>query len=75
MCGWRDMSLNAAVYSWERRQRGDTLPESGPSSDYTTGTAIGMVDMVLPNQSLLNTLLNYANNILFGLFQLFSLES
>ncbi|XP_074472870.1 apical endosomal glycoprotein [Sebastes fasciatus] len=42
MCGWTDQSLNAAVYSWERRQRGgDTLPDSGPSSDYTTGTATG----------------------------------
>lgn len=44
MCGWTDQSLNAAVYSWERRQRGgDTLPDSGPSSDYTTGTATGML--------------------------------
>ncbi|KAE8284847.1 Apical endosomal glycoprotein MAM domain-containing protein 4 Precursor [Larimichthys crocea] len=41
MCGWTDQSLNAAVYGWERNQRGDTLPDSGPSSDYTTGTAIG----------------------------------
>lgn len=45
MCGWKDTSLNAAVYSWERRQRGETLPESGPSSDYTIGTATGTVDM------------------------------
>lgn len=45
MCGWEDMSLNAAVYSWERRQRGETLPGSGPSSDYTIGTATGTVDM------------------------------
>nr|XP_046231633.1 apical endosomal glycoprotein [Scatophagus argus] len=41
MCGWTDQSLNGAGYSWERRQRGDTLPDSGPSSDYTTGTAMG----------------------------------
>lgn len=41
MCGWTDRSINAAVYSWERRQRGLTLPDSGPSSDYTTGTATG----------------------------------
>ncbi|XP_011615887.2 apical endosomal glycoprotein [Takifugu rubripes] len=41
MCGWQDTSLNAAVYSWERRQRGETLPDSGPSSDYTIGTATG----------------------------------
>ncbi|XP_074546806.1 apical endosomal glycoprotein [Halichoeres trimaculatus] len=40
MCGWTDQSTNEA-YSWERRQRGDTLPDSGPSSDYTTGTALG----------------------------------
>lgn len=45
MCGWEDKSLNAAVYSWERRQRGETLPVSGPSSDYTIGTATGTVDM------------------------------
>ncbi|XP_044029538.1 apical endosomal glycoprotein isoform X2 [Siniperca chuatsi] len=41
MCGWTDQSLNTAVYSWEKRQRGDTLHDSGPSSDYTTGTATG----------------------------------
>ncbi|XP_060917207.1 apical endosomal glycoprotein [Labrus mixtus] len=40
MCGWTDQSINEE-YSWERRQRGDTLPDSGPSSDYTTGTATG----------------------------------
>uniref|UniRef100_UPI003AAC9054 apical endosomal glycoprotein n=1 Tax=Centroberyx gerrardi TaxID=166262 RepID=UPI003AAC9054 len=40
MCGWSDQSLDP-VYTWERRQRGDTLPDSGPSSDYTTGTALG----------------------------------
>ncbi|XP_068609348.1 apical endosomal glycoprotein [Brachionichthys hirsutus] len=40
-CGWADQSINADVYSWERRQRGDTLPDSGPSSDFTTGTAVG----------------------------------
>ncbi|XP_051268409.1 apical endosomal glycoprotein [Dicentrarchus labrax] len=41
MCGWTDQSINAAEYNWEHRQRGDTLPDSGPSSDYTTGTATG----------------------------------
>ncbi|XP_069016310.1 apical endosomal glycoprotein [Embiotoca jacksoni] len=40
MCGWTDQSLNAA-YRWERLQRGVMLPDSGPSSDYTTGTATG----------------------------------
>ncbi|CAJ1070802.1 LOW QUALITY PROTEIN: apical endosomal glycoprotein-like [Xyrichtys novacula] len=40
MCGWTDQSINQA-YSWEHRQRGITLPDSGPSSDYTTGTASG----------------------------------
>ncbi|XP_061657393.1 apical endosomal glycoprotein [Syngnathoides biaculeatus] len=40
ICGWRDQSLNDA-YRWERRQRGDTLPDSGPSSDFTTGTSSG----------------------------------
>ncbi|XP_040915419.1 apical endosomal glycoprotein [Toxotes jaculatrix] len=39
-CGWTDQSFSA-VYSWERHQRGDTLLDSGPSSDYTTGTATG----------------------------------
>ncbi|KAK2818904.1 hypothetical protein Q5P01_024465 [Channa striata] len=39
-CGWTDQSFSPA-YSWERRQRGDKLPESGPSSDYTTGIATG----------------------------------
>ncbi|XP_068430298.1 apical endosomal glycoprotein [Clinocottus analis] len=42
MCGWTDQSLNATLYSWQRRQRGPgSLPHSGPSSDYSTGTAIG----------------------------------
>ncbi|XP_073334470.1 apical endosomal glycoprotein [Pagrus major] len=41
MCGWTDQSINAPVYGWVRFQRGDTLPDSGPSSDYTTGTATG----------------------------------
>lgn len=43
MCGWTDQSVNAAAYSWEKRQRGDSLPDSGPSSDYTLGTATGVV--------------------------------
>lgn len=42
MCGWTDQSINEA-YSWEHRQRGDKLPDSGPSSDFTTGTASGRV--------------------------------
>lgn len=46
MCGWADVSLNAPVYSWGRQQRGETLPDSGPSSDYTTGTATGTVDLL-----------------------------
>ncbi|KAM4634124.1 apical endosomal glycoprotein [Polymixia lowei] len=40
LCGWKDESLNPA-YNWGRRQRGDTLPDSGPSSDFTIGTASG----------------------------------
>lgn len=40
-CSWTDVSIYAAEYSWERRQRGETLASSGPSSDYTTGTASG----------------------------------
>ncbi|XP_034048992.1 apical endosomal glycoprotein [Thalassophryne amazonica] len=41
MCSWTDQSLNASAYRWERRQRGDTMPDSGPTSDFTTGTAVG----------------------------------
>ncbi|XP_057674321.1 apical endosomal glycoprotein [Corythoichthys intestinalis] len=40
ICGWKDESSNTA-YRWERRQRGDRLPDSGPSSDFTSGTASG----------------------------------
>ncbi|KAM7393213.1 hypothetical protein PAMA_008047 [Pampus argenteus] len=40
MCGWSSQSLDAE-YSWERRQSGDLLPDSGPSSDFTIGTATG----------------------------------
>ncbi|XP_072228678.1 apical endosomal glycoprotein [Leuresthes tenuis] len=40
MCGWTDQSTSTA-YTWKRLQRGDMLPDSGPSSDYTTGTATG----------------------------------
>ncbi|KPP61333.1 hypothetical protein Z043_120582 [Scleropages formosus] len=38
-CGWK--SSNASMYRWERRQRGRSLPDSGPSSDFTTGTSTG----------------------------------
>ncbi|XP_037340928.2 apical endosomal glycoprotein isoform X3 [Pungitius pungitius] len=43
MCGWADQSLNAPVYGWQRRQRegNNALPDSGPTSDYSTGTAAG----------------------------------
>lgn len=44
MCGWTDQSIDAPVYRWDSFQRGDTLPDSGPSSDYTTGTATGTVE-------------------------------
>ncbi|XP_062868168.1 apical endosomal glycoprotein [Trichomycterus rosablanca] len=40
MCGWMDNSAEGE-YKWERRQRADPLPNSGPSSDYTTGTSTG----------------------------------
>ncbi|XP_062268278.1 apical endosomal glycoprotein [Platichthys flesus] len=39
-CGWTDLSINEG-YSWGRHQGGGSLPGSGPSSDYTTGTATG----------------------------------
>lgn len=40
-CGWKVQSVD--TYTWERRQRGASLPDSGPSSDFTTGTAAGVV--------------------------------
>ncbi|XP_056146869.1 apical endosomal glycoprotein [Lampris incognitus] len=40
MCGWNRQPSDPA-YTWEKRQRGDTLPDSGPSSDFTLGTASG----------------------------------
>ncbi|XP_051533001.1 apical endosomal glycoprotein [Myxocyprinus asiaticus] len=40
MCGWTDRS-DEGGYNWQRQQRGNTLPDSGPSSDYTTGTSTG----------------------------------
>lgn len=61
MCGWTDQSLNAAVYGWERNQRGDTLPDSGPSSDYTTGTAIGKHSLLLYSVSFIQLLFNLLN--------------
>ncbi|KAG1943364.1 MAM and LDL-receptor class A domain-containing protein [Pimephales promelas] len=39
-CGWTENS-EEGVYMWQRQQRGNTLPDSGPSSDYTTGTSTG----------------------------------
>lgn len=39
-CGWTEKSEDG-VYMWQRQQRGNTLPDSGPSSDYTTGTSTG----------------------------------
>ncbi|XP_053334693.1 apical endosomal glycoprotein [Clarias gariepinus] len=41
MCGWTDKSAEGDGYRWERRQRGNPLPSSGPSSDYTVGTSTG----------------------------------
>lgn len=41
-CGWTYKSVEGDGYMWERRQRGDLLPNSGPSSDYTIGTSAGM---------------------------------
>ncbi|XP_072310635.1 apical endosomal glycoprotein isoform X2 [Eucyclogobius newberryi] len=39
-CGWTDGTPDAP-YKWERRQRGDWFMDTGPSSDYTIGTATG----------------------------------
>ncbi|XP_016407423.1 apical endosomal glycoprotein [Sinocyclocheilus rhinocerous] len=39
-CGWTVQS-DEGGYMWQRQQRGNTLPDSGPSSDYTTGTSTG----------------------------------
>uniref|UniRef100_A0A3B5QH38 MAM domain containing 4 n=1 Tax=Xiphophorus maculatus TaxID=8083 RepID=A0A3B5QH38_XIPMA len=40
VCGWRIESVGEE-YKWQRVQSGGELPESGPTSDYTTGTATG----------------------------------
>nr|XP_015798985.2 apical endosomal glycoprotein [Nothobranchius furzeri] len=40
LCGWTAEPLSQ-TYTWETRQGEDTLPDSGPPSDYTTGTAMG----------------------------------
>ncbi|XP_037547712.1 apical endosomal glycoprotein [Nematolebias whitei] len=40
ICGWT-LESSGEMYTWERLQSGDGLPDSGPSSDYTTGTATG----------------------------------
>lgn len=40
MCGWTVRS-DEDGYVWQRQQGGQTLPDSGPSSDYTTGTSTG----------------------------------
>ncbi|XP_050949827.1 apical endosomal glycoprotein [Labeo rohita] len=39
-CGWTEKS-DEGGYMWQRQQRGNTLPDSGPSSDFTTGTSTG----------------------------------
>lgn len=41
VCGWKIESVGEK-YKWQRVQSGDELPESGPTSDYTTGTATGV---------------------------------
>uniref|UniRef100_A0A3Q2TEF9 MAM domain-containing protein n=1 Tax=Fundulus heteroclitus TaxID=8078 RepID=A0A3Q2TEF9_FUNHE len=38
VCGWT-IESSGGSYTWQRDQSGDRLPDSGPSSDYTTGTA------------------------------------
>ncbi|XP_069039603.1 apical endosomal glycoprotein isoform X2 [Lepisosteus oculatus] len=38
-CGWKDKSNPGNI--WQRRKRGETLQDSGPSSDYTLGTDAG----------------------------------
>ncbi|XP_035995951.1 apical endosomal glycoprotein [Fundulus heteroclitus] len=40
VCGWT-IESSGGSYTWQRDQSGDRLPDSGPSSDYTTGTATG----------------------------------
>lgn len=40
-CGWTDKSPVGNEYVWERRQSGNPLPNSGPTSDYTVGTSAG----------------------------------
>ncbi|KAG7279276.1 hypothetical protein CRUP_033212 [Coryphaenoides rupestris] len=43
-CGWISSSPNSN-YIWEARQRGASPLTSGPSSDYTTGTASGFTGL------------------------------
>ncbi|XP_038124298.1 apical endosomal glycoprotein isoform X2 [Cyprinodon tularosa] len=40
LCGWT-IEPSGGEYTWERVQSGDHLLDSGPSSDYTTGTPTG----------------------------------
>ncbi|KAK2827613.1 hypothetical protein Q7C36_018539 [Tachysurus vachellii] len=40
-CGWTDKSAVGNAYVWERRQSGNPLPNSGPTSDFTIGTSAG----------------------------------
>ncbi|XP_054896543.1 apical endosomal glycoprotein isoform X2 [Poeciliopsis prolifica] len=40
VCGWKIESVGEGN-KWQRVQSGDGLPESGPTSDFTTGTATG----------------------------------
>ncbi|MED6269053.1 hypothetical protein CHARACLAT_029066, partial [Characodon lateralis] len=40
VCGWT-IKTSGGEYTWQRDQSGDQLPDSGPCSDYTTGTAAG----------------------------------
>ncbi|XP_028829845.1 apical endosomal glycoprotein [Denticeps clupeoides] len=44
VCGWTDVS-SQSIYTWKQMQSGQThthtLPSSGPSCDYTTGSSTG----------------------------------
>ncbi len=47
-CGWTVRSGEGG-YVWQRQQRGNMLPDSGPSSDYTSGTSTGTWWFSLPS--------------------------
>lgn len=79
-CGWTVQS-DEGGYMWQRQQSGNTLPDSGPSSDYTTGTSTGTWLFVLPAGALYiykafpNPIIDLLNTNLNCILSCFSLTS